>query len=247
MNINYGEQLRFFQRFSKGVREELQNSRKSIIDSVNHTEKFIEKIESTSSRFLGIMQSDKTMVIDQVANIVSNIEKYEEKLPSYYYDMQTTFRYVNQYRVELSTLRNTLLELQDRSKRKQEVTRTSSATDEFSRLALSEEIDVTSKNITNYSSFIDTMSAFLDEEEIKDMVDVKIRLLAWKDKIGKYLVNLPDKSDEFHRVFYFFHKENISETHHKYSKPSFHLHTFFHLLTVTGVLYFMYYQENTCL
>jgi hypothetical protein len=246
MNINYEEQSRFFQRFSKGVREELQNSRKMIIDSIDYTEKLIEKVESSSSKFLGIMKTDKKIVIDKIANILSDIEKYEEKLPSYYYDMQTIFRCINQYRVAISTLKihlSTLLNLPS--------TKTSSATDEFSRLALSEQIDVTSKNIKNYSSFVDTMTAFIDEEEIKDMVDVKIRLFALKDKIVTYLINMSDESDEFHQVLYFFNKDNISETYHRYSKSFSQIHTFFQLFAVTCIFYFMYFlkptQDETCL
>lgn len=243
MNINYGEQSRFFQRFASGVTEELQSSHKAVLDSIEHIEQLIGKIESTSSRVLGILNTDKTIVIEAVATILSKIEEYEESLPVYYFDMRTIFCYIHLYTVETSNLKEKLKKIQDQESEKMHTTKMKlSATDEFLRLALSEEIEVTSKNIKNYSSFIENMTSFIKEAEIQDLVDAKIRLFSLKDKIVQFLIDAPViKSDAFHKVFYFFHKENISEKYHQYSTGRFS--AWMNILATTGLCCLMYYMN----
>ena len=239
MQLDYVQQNRFFQRFSTKVTDELNTTRTKIIDSVQQVEELVETIEKTSSRILGISCDDKKLVIDSVATVLRTMENYEESVPIYYYDMQSVYRFINLYTAEISKLQEKQYELEEQVSAQLKSSKRT-ALDEFTRLAKSEELEVTRKQVKNYSLFLESMKTFIDESDAKDLIKVKIQLLSLKDKICRLLL-IDIRSDNYYKVFHFFHKENISMKYHQYSNRLSSVVLFSRMATITLLFSFSYY------
>jgi hypothetical protein len=255
MTIDYTKDMHFFQRFSQEVSEELLKSRKEIESSIKGVESLVEKVESTSSKLLGIMGRDKKKVIDTLAMTLDKMEKYEEAFLTYYLDMRRVFCFIEQYTSEISNLKEQLKTAQEEEEnmkiKSQKKTDTRNATDEFIRLSLFEKIEVTSKKIKNYTLFIESMKKCIEEKEVKDIVDLKIVLLSLKENLNKFFyTDSATKSDNYFKVFNFFHKEKISEKCQLYSQPYPYTISFMNICVTSSFIYLLYcfttFQRESC-